>query len=98
MGWPERLDAMERALERAAQTVEYGTPADHTPLPPADEPLPAELVPRAQALLDATRAMEDRVRDAAAEVGAQLERIHRAPRPAPGGDVRQPAAYVDTRA
>jgi hypothetical protein len=98
MGWPERLDAMERALERAAQTVRFGAPADRSPLPPADGPLPAELVPRARALLDATRAMEEQVRQAATEIGARLARTHVTGRPPAGGETRQPAAYVDTRA
>lgn len=98
MGWPERLDAMERKLEAAERTARFGAPADRTPLPEADGPLPAELVPRARHLLAATRAMEETVRRAHGEVGATLQRLRLPANPAGRQPARRPPAYVDVRA
>lgn len=96
MGWPERLDAIDRLLHRAARTVEYGAPADRGTLPDADGPLPGELLPRATALLAALADMESAVRDALADADRRLCRLtppSRAASPA----VSEPA-FIDAHA
>lgn len=96
MGWPEHLDAMEEALRAASATVHDGAPPRQVALPPVDGPLPAELAPRARALLDATRQLEAEARQRMAEVGHAATRL-RARRLSFPGTGREVPAYVDTR-
>lgn len=99
MGWPERLDAMERRLQAARATIAYGAPADRGPLPEADGPLPPELEGRARAVLAATEAVQRQVLVATEEVADRLARIGTGPAPGTRWEPeRQPPAYVDARA
>lgn len=98
MGWPERLDAMERQLQVVGQAVQGDAPVVEEELPAADGPIPPHLVARATAILAATRQEEAAVVDALARIGHRLSRLRTSLRAA--GDLADESlpAYVDTRA
>lgn len=99
MGWPERLDAMERCVT-VAQRLARGegvSAVEAGMLPPADGPIPSALVPRAVSILTATRAAEAAVGEALAQAGTRLQVLRRSARPS-DPEQRAGPAYVDTRA
>lgn len=89
---------MERQLDAASHTVLAREPAGGSPVVVPDEPIPAELVPRATALLEATRAMERTVEQALGEVGGRLGRIADGRRRGQLWADPSPPAFVDRRA
>ncbi|MDA8280859.1 MAG: hypothetical protein M0Z63_10660 [Actinomycetota bacterium] len=98
MTWPELLDAMERQLDAAARTVLDGAPPPPELLAVPAGPLPEELVPRATALFEATRAMEQTVGRALDDIGGTLDRVGDGRRRARQWAERSAPAYVDMRA
>jgi hypothetical protein len=98
MGWPERLDAMERQVEDARQAVQGQASVAGEELPAADGPVPPHLVGRATSILAATRQEEAAVADALARISHRLTRLRSASHAA--GDLADQSlpAYVDTRA
>lgn len=98
MGWPERLDAMERQLDAAVRAVQGAAPGVDEDLPGADGPIPPHLVERAISILAATRQAEAATEQALTRVGHRLTRLRRSLHAA--GDLSEGPlpAYVDTRA
>jgi len=80
--WPALLDAFEEQLRRQEAALRDGAEAPGTMLlPPLEQPLPADLVPRALSLLERCRELERRT--------AEAVNRHR-PRPRPyGGPTRR---------
>lgn len=98
MGWPERLDAMQRQLDAAVRAVQADALGVDEDLPGADGPIPPHLVERAVTILAATRQAEAATEEALTRVGHRLTRLRTSLHAA--GDLAEDPlpAYVDTRA
>ncbi len=83
--WTAVLDAFEARLDEVGRALADGEPGTVPPFaPPADPPpIPADVVPRAVALLQRSREMEQLIAQARVAVRARLDAPPPAPR-APG--------------
>ena len=80
--WPALLDAFEEQLRRQEAALRDGAEAPGTMLlPPLEQPVPADLVPRALSLLGRCRDLERRA--------AELVNRRRPPARAYGGPTRR---------
>lgn len=79
--WEQTLTECEARLEAAAGSLGRGPGPDVAPFrePALDQPLPARLVDRAQALVDRSIDLEHRLRDEQVHILAELRRLPRMP-------------------
>jgi hypothetical protein len=87
--WTRVLDDCEARLDALAATMTTATPPEISPFLPVAtaEPIPAELVPRARALVDRSAELEQRLANERDRVRAELRRLPRMPRtPGPGSE------------
>ena len=90
--WESVLDRLEEAVETAARTMEDPLAAPRIELwSPPREPLPAELAARTERLIEAQKALLERMQNRRQEAGKQMGALRRVPGVATAG----PSLYLD---
>ncbi len=79
--WAGVLDECAARIDAAASALERGEPVTVAPFVPAAPggPMPAELAARAQAIVDRSAALEERLEDEQARVRREIRRLPRMP-------------------
>ena len=90
--WETVLDRLEEAVETAARTMEDPLAAPRIELwSPPQEPLPPELAARTQRLIEAQKALMERMESRRQEAGKQMGALRRVP----GVGTAGPSLYLD---
>ena len=90
--WEAVLDRLEEAVETAARTMEDPLAAPRIELwSPPQEPLPPELSARTQRLIEAQKALLERMDNRRQEAGKQMGALRRVP----GVGTAGPSLYLD---
>ena len=90
--WETVLDRLEEAVETAARTMEDPLAAPRIELwSPPQEPLPPELAARTERLIEAQKALMERMENRRQEAGKQMGALRRVP----GVGTAAPSLYLD---
>ncbi|MFZ3416396.1 hypothetical protein [Arthrobacter sp. 3Tela_A] len=90
--WETVLDRLEEAVETAARTMEDPLAAPRIELwSPPQDPLPPELAARTQRLIEAQKALMERMESRRQEAGKQMGALRRVP----GVGTAGPSLYLD---
>ena len=90
--WETVLDRLEEAVETAARTMEDPLAAPRIELwSPPQDPLPPELAARTQRLIEAQKALMERMESRRQEAGKQMGALRRVP----GVGTAAPSLYLD---